>query len=151
MRPLRVLTLVVLAVVGLVGLAGGLALVTDPSGARLGLTVEQLPSWLLVDDYLIPGVALIAIFGLLPVAAAVLLVQRSARGWSITTAVGLLMVLWSGGVLATIGLAFPAVQTGFLIVGILLTGLGVDGGAVEGIGDESDAEVRSYEHADDES
>jgi hypothetical protein len=143
MRPLRVLTLVVLAVVGLGALAVGLALVTDPSGGRLGMAVEQLPSWLPLEDYLIPGLAVIALFGLLPALAAVLLVRRSALGWPLASATGLLVVLWSMGLVVAIGLPFPAVQAGFLMVGILLTGLGADGGASVGTGDDSRAAAQS--------
>ena len=76
MRPLRMIAIAVLGVLGLCGLAGGLALVTDPSGARLRLTVDQLPAWPLLDDYTVPGIALIVLFGLLPLAAAGLLARR---------------------------------------------------------------------------
>jgi hypothetical protein len=151
MRPLRVLTLVVLAVVALAGLAAGAGLVLDPSGARFGLTVDRLPAWLRLDDYLVPGAAAAALFGVLPIVAAVLLVRRSHLGWSLASAVGLLMVLWSAGMLVVLGLPFPAVQAGFLMAGILLTGLGVDGGAVpDEYRDEYADDDGSYEHADDE-
>ena len=43
----------VLGVLGSAAWRGGLALVTDPSGARLRLTVDLLPAWLL-GDY-VPG------------------------------------------------------------------------------------------------
>ena len=55
MGRLRAITLGLLGVLVLGGLAGGRALVTDPSGGRLGLTVDALPGWPLLDDYLLPG------------------------------------------------------------------------------------------------
>ncbi len=80
-------------------------------------------------DYTVLGIALIVLFGLLPIAAVVLLVRRSPRGWTATAAVGLLLLAWTVGQLVVFGLPFPAVQAGILIAGILLTALGVDGGS----------------------
>ena len=143
MGRLRVITLGLLGVLVLGGLAGGLALLTDPTGGRLGLTVDRLPGWLLIGDYALPGIALIVLFGVFPLVAAVQLARRRARGWTLTMAVGLLLVLWTLGQVAAIGLPFPEVQVGFLIVGMLLTGLGVDGGASVGAADEPRALARS--------
>jgi hypothetical protein len=42
-----------------------------------------------------------------------------------------------------VGPAFPLVQAAFLIVGVVLTGLGVDGGASVGTSDDSRDAVRS--------
>ena len=132
MGRLRVTTLGLLGVLILGGLAGGLALLTDPTGGRLGLTVDTLPGWLLVDDYRLPGIALIVLFGVLPIAAVVQLVRHRASGWTLTTALGVVLVLWTVGQIAAIGLPSPAIQAGFLVVGIVLTGLGLDGGASVG-------------------
>jgi hypothetical protein len=129
---LRVITLGLLGVLALGGVAGGVALVTDPTGGRLGLNVDTLPGWLLIENYTLPGVALIVLFGVVPIAAAVLLVRRRAIGWTLTLALGLLLVFWTAGQVVTIGLPAPGVQAGFLIVGILLGGLGVDGGTSVG-------------------
>jgi hypothetical protein len=151
MRFTRELTVAALAVVSLGGWAAGLALFTDPTGGNLGLTVEELPAWPLLGDYRVPGILLTALFGVLPAVAAVLLARRSVHGWSAATAVGLLLVLWSLAQVVVLGLRFPLVQTGYLILGMVLTGLGVDGGATVGTGDESRAAVRSYGRADDDS
>jgi hypothetical protein len=132
---LRVITLGLLGVLVLGGLAGGVALLTDPTGGRLGMTVDELPGWPLLDDYLLPGIALVVLFGVLPIAAMVLLARRRASGWTLTTAVGVLLVFWMLGQIAAIGLAFPGIQVGFLIMGIVLAGLGLDGNAsVGGLG-----------------
>ena len=139
MGRLRVITLGLLGVLVLAGLAGGLALLTDPTGGRLGMTVDELPGWPLLDDYTLPGIALIVLFGVLPLAAAVLLVRHRTAGWTLTTAVGVLLVLWTPGQVVAIGLASPAFHAGVLIEGILLAGLGVDGYASVGAGDESRA------------
>jgi hypothetical protein len=151
MRFLRVLTFILLALPIIGGGAGGLAFLLDRSGGMLGMSVEQLPSWLRLDDYMVPGAVLIGLFGLLPLVAVVLLARRSTRGWPVTVAVGLLLILWSVLQLVVLGLPYAAVAAGSLIVGILLTGLGVDGGAVARMTDEWSPAVESYEHADDES
>jgi hypothetical protein len=140
---LRVITLALLGVLLLGGLVGGLALLVDPTGGRLGLTVDALPAWLRIHDYRLPGIALMVLFGVLPTAAAVLLVRRRALGWTLTATLGVLLVLWTLGQVVTIGLPAPALQAGYLIVGILLAGLGLDGGASVGAGDESRALVES--------
>ena len=127
-----------------------LALLTDPTGGRLGMTVDQLPAWPLLDDYLVPGIALIVLFGLLPIAAAGAAGPAAPRGWTATAAVGAAPGVLVGRADGRVGLAFPTVQVGFLIVGIVLTGLGVDGGASVGATDESRDAVRSYEYADDD-
>jgi hypothetical protein len=137
-----------LGVLALGGLGGGLALVTDPTGGRLGMTVERLPGWLPFADYLIPGVALIVLFGVLPAIVAMLLVRHSPRAWTATAALGVLLVFWSGAQIAALGLVFLAAQIGFLIVGVVLVGLGVDGGASDP--DEFVAAQGSYAHAEDD-
>ena len=143
MGRLRVITLGLLGVLALGSLAGGLALVTDRTGGRLGMTVDELPGWPLLDDYTLPGVVLIVLFAVLPIAAAVLLVRRRALGWTLTTAVGVLLVFWTLGLVAAIGLRFAVVQAGFLSAGVLLAGLGVDGNASVGAGDDPRALAES--------
>jgi hypothetical protein len=135
-----------LAVLGLGGWSGGLALVTDRSAGRLHVAADQLSSWLRLDDYLVPGILLIVLFGLLPVVAVVLLVRRSPRGWSLTVAVRLLLILWTLGQLVVLGLMFVPVQAVMLGLGIVLTGLGVDGGAQARVVDDSRSDGKSYEH-----
>ena len=145
MASLRGLTLAALTGTALAGSAAGLALITDPSGATVGLSADTLPGWLL-GDFLVPGFLVAVLFGLLPARAALLVRRRSPRGWSAASTVGVLMVLWSLGQLAVIGFPHPLVQAAFLIAGIGLTGLGLDGGTT--VGDESRRVARSYEHAD---
>jgi hypothetical protein len=149
-RPLRVITLAVLVLLALGGFAGGLAFLTDPSGGRLGITVDELPAWPLPEDYTplladytVPGITLILLFGLLPIAAVVQLARYRASGWTLTAVVGLLLLGWMVGQIVAIGLTFPAMQAGFLVVGIVLIGLGVDGAASVGTSDESQPAVQS--------
>ncbi len=143
MRPLRMIATTVVGLVGLCGLAGGAALLTDRTGGRVGLTVDELPAWPLLDDYTVPGAALVVLLGLLPRLAAWLLVRRHPRAWAATTAVGLVLVLVAAGSVVLVGLAYPLLQAAFVVAGVLTTGLGVDGGTSVGTSDESLDAVRS--------
>ena len=55
---------------------------------------------------------------------------------------GLLLVFWAAGAGGRVGLAFPLLQAGFLMAGVVLTGLGLDGGASVGTSDESRAQAQ---------
>jgi hypothetical protein len=141
-RRLRTITLVVLGVLSVAGWTGGLAFLTDRSGGHLGMTVDELPAWPLLGDYTMPGVALVLLFGILPLIAARRVVQRSPSGWTLTTAVGLLLIAWIVVQIVAIGLPLPAMQAGFLILGIALAGLGQDGQAMSAA-DEFSRSARS--------
>jgi hypothetical protein len=124
-RLLRGITLAVLVVLVGGGWFGGLSFLTDPSGAGMGMTTAELPGWL--DDFTLPGVALVVLFGLLPLVPIALLLRGDPRGWPATAAVGALLVLWMLGQVVAIGMTFPAMQLTFLTVGLLLTALGSAG------------------------
>ena len=127
MRLLRGVTLAVLVVLVGGGWYGGLSFVTDPSGGGMGMTTAELPDWPLLDDFTLPGVVLLLLFGLLPLVPIALLLRGDARGWPATAAVGALLVLWMLGQVVAIGLTFPGMQLTFLTVGLLLTALGSAG------------------------
>ncbi|MGY2082299.1 hypothetical protein [Blastococcus sp. SYSU DS0539] len=121
----RLVTLAVLAVLAGGGWAGGLGFLADPSGGGLGMTTAELPDWPLLGDYTLPGIALVLLFGLLPLVPLVLLLRRDPRGWTATAAVGALLVGWMVVQLVALGLAFPAMQLAFLAVGLLLVCVGL--------------------------
>jgi hypothetical protein len=126
-RLLRGITLGVLAVLVGGGWFGGLSFLTDPSGAGMGMTTAELPDWPLLQDFTLPGVALLILFGLLPLVPIVLLLRGDPRGWPATSAVGALLVLWMLGQIVAIGMTFPGMQVAFLTVGLALTALGSAG------------------------
>jgi hypothetical protein len=126
-RLLRGITLAVLVVLVGGGWFGGLSFLTDPSGAGLGMSAAELPDWPLLEDFTLPGIALIVLFGLFPLVPIVLLLRHDQRGWPATAAVGALLVLWMLGQVVAIGLTFPGMQLTFLVVGLLLTALGSAG------------------------
>lgn len=120
---MRIATVMVLVALALGGLAGGLAFVTDPSGASMGMDTDLLPTWL-PGGYAIPGAFLAVAFGIAPAVAVVLLLRRARWGWELTGLIGLVLVAWMAAQIALIGLGFPAMQIPFLIVGVVLGDLG---------------------------
>ena len=127
MRLLRGCTLAVLVVLVGGGWYGGLSFVTHPSGGGMGMTTAELPDWPVLQDFTLPGVALVVLFGLLPLVPIWLLLRGDRRGWPATAAIGALLVLWMLGQVVAIGLTFPGMQLTFLAVGVLLTALGSAG------------------------
>jgi hypothetical protein len=101
------------------GLYGGLAMLRDPSGAALGMDVvlPQLP----VPDFVLPGIFLLVVMGLVPIALAYGLLARPAWrwttalarrsghhwAWSATLALGLVLGLWLALQGLMIGFAWP--------------------------------------------
>lgn len=124
-RLLRAFAAVLLAVLIIGGWVGGVSFLIDRSESVLGMSRTQLPPWPLLGDYRLPGALLVLGFGMLPMAALVLLVRGHRLAWPAVAAVGGILVLWMLAQLAAIGLLFPAMQVGFLVLGAMLLILGI--------------------------
>jgi hypothetical protein len=74
---------------------GGLALIADPTGASMGMSVDALGGSPF-GDYMIPGLVLLTLMGLGPVAAVYGL--WTGRPWSrhAALAVGVALIVWIG-------------------------------------------------------
>lgn len=81
-RPLAVVLLYILqAFLGIGAVAGGVGLVTDPSGEAIGMPVsvlERSP----FPNFFIPGILLFLVFGLLPLFVLYGLVARKQWRWA---------------------------------------------------------------------
>lgn len=121
---LRYLAAALLAVFAVGGWVGGVGFLVDPSGGVLGMSRTQLPPWPVLSDYTVPGVVLLVGFGVLPIAALILLVRGHRFGWLATAAVGGSLILWMLVQLTIIGLLFPAMQVAFLALGAALLVVG---------------------------
>jgi hypothetical protein len=93
-RPVAVWALLVLLVVqGVGGLAGGLALTVAPDGS-----IMRMPASLLEGspfrDFLVPGLILLLVLGVLPLAAATGLWLRRRWAWYAGFTVGCGLMIW---------------------------------------------------------
>jgi hypothetical protein len=101
------------------GLYGGLSMLRDPSGVSLGLdgVLPRLP----FDTYVLPGLFLVVVMGLLPLALAYGLLARPTWRWAVAIArltghhwawtgafvLGAVLVLWLAVQAWMIGFAWP--------------------------------------------
>lgn len=105
------------AFVGVGGVYGGYSLVADPTGINLGITTEAL-SGTPFENYLIPGIFLIAINGIGQLVGSLATFMRWRRAGLIGIGFGALLVAWIGAQIFWIGLS-SAIQTSFLALGLL--------------------------------
>jgi hypothetical protein len=93
-RPATVWVLLVLLVIqGLGGLAGGLSLSIKPDGSIMGMPTSLLDGSPF-SDYLIPGLILLLVLGVLPLVAAAGLWLRRRWGWYAAFIVGCGLMIW---------------------------------------------------------
>ncbi len=93
-RPITIILLIILLVfLGLGGFVGGIPMQVDPTGSSMGLPaglLENLP----IDNFVLPGLFLIVVMGIIPIVIAVGVWRRSDWAWVATLAIGGVLVLW---------------------------------------------------------
>ncbi|MFD1599657.1 hypothetical protein [Halobellus rarus] len=93
-RPIGVwLVFVALGQLSIRALLGGSALVLDPSGSMVGLSVGTLAGTPF-GNFLVPGVVLVVIFGLLPAAVTYALYAGRRWGRPATVVVAVALIGW---------------------------------------------------------
>lgn len=93
-RPATVWLLIALLLVqGLGGLAGGLSLSIKPDGSVMGMPTSLLDGSPF-SDYLIPGLILLLVLGMLPLMAAAGLWMRRRWAWYAGFVVGCGLMIW---------------------------------------------------------
>ena len=120
-RPVAVYVLILFMLFqGLSGLAGGAGLVLDPTGESLKLPL----SWL--DDspfnnYLIPGLILLIVLGLLPIAVCYGLWRKSRGSWFGALLVGAALIIWIAVQILVVGYhSQPPLQLIYGSVGLIV-------------------------------
>ena len=109
-----------LAFQGISGLGGGLALILDPTGEAIGIPVAWLDGSPF-PDYLIPGVVLFALLGLIPLLVARAVWLGRPRSWMASLIVGAALVTWIAVQILVVGYqARPPLQLTYGSVGVLL-------------------------------
>jgi hypothetical protein len=120
-RPAGIyLLLAALLLQSLSGLVGGLGLVTDPTGSRLGIPIEWLTGSPF-NDYLIPGLVLLFLLGALPLLVSYGVWVRRYWSWSAALFVGLALLTWIGVEILIIGYQpRPPLQLAYGAVGLVI-------------------------------
>ena len=117
-RPAGVwILLVMLVVQGLGGLAGGLSLTLRPDGSIMKMPLSYLDGSPF-SDYLIPGLVLFLVLGVLPLVAVAGLWLHRKWAWYVAFAVGCGLMIWILVELTII--PFSWLQPVFGVVGVLI-------------------------------
>ena len=110
----------IMALQSLSGLLGGVSLIIDPSGNMIDLPV----SWLagsMFQNYLIPGIILLAVLGIFPMITLIGLINGTKRSLIYARLVGYALVIWIAVEIFIIGYKpEPPLQMIYGIVGILI-------------------------------
>ena len=114
--------LALLLVQGVGGLAGGLSLALMPDGSIMKMPVSYLDGSPF-SDFLIPGLILLLVLGVLPLVATAGLWLRRPWAWYAAFAVGCALMIW---ILVEITIVpFSWLQPAFGVVGVLIFAVAV--------------------------
>ena len=94
LNSLRITAILILVIVGLNALAAGYSFIADPSGKGLNLTTAYLKETAPFKNYLVPGVVLFVLNGVLPITIALLALARQNRYSLLILLQGLILVAW---------------------------------------------------------
>jgi hypothetical protein len=93
-RPARLwVLLVALGQLSVRASVGGAALLIAPSGELIGLSLVPLDGTLF-RDFLVPGITLFVVFGLVPVVVCYAVYTRRQWGWFASVGVAVALVVW---------------------------------------------------------
>lgn len=114
--------LVLLLIQGLGGIAGGLSLTLKPDGSVMGMPTSILDGSPF-SDFLVPGLILLLVLGVLPLVAVVGLWLGARWAWYAAVAVGCALMIW---ILVEITMIpFSWLQPAFGVVGVLIFAVAV--------------------------
>jgi CDP-diglyceride synthetase len=111
------------AFIGVTAAAGGFGLVSDPSGAKMNISLEWLNNTPFVN-YFIPGLVLLAVNGVGNVVASITTFVRNKYAPNLAAALGIFLVLYITIEVLTIGLRTP-LQPLYFILGLIQFALGL--------------------------
>lgn len=120
-RPISDYFLMILVLFqGLSGIAGGIGLVLDPTGASMNIPLRWLEGSPF-QTYLIPGIVLFTVLGLLPLVCFIGLLKRSRLAWFGSLLIAVALLIWIFVEILVIGYQTqPPLQAIYGAVGLLL-------------------------------
>ena len=93
---LRIAAVMLLFLVALNALAAGYSFITDPSGEGLGIGTDYLRPSAPFSNYLVPGIVLFVVNGLLSIVVAVWAIKRQKAYPWLLMAQGCILIGWIG-------------------------------------------------------
>lgn len=121
------LLLISLLFQGLSGLAGGIGILMDPTGDSIGFPNEWLQGSPF-HDYLIPGIILFTILGIVPLIIFYWIQIRHKLAWYGALFVGIALVIWIGVEILIIGyFSSPPLQLIYGLLGLIIIALCLPG------------------------
>jgi hypothetical protein len=121
-RPkILILLIVVLILLGLGGIGGGAAMFVDPSGLSMGLPSDLLDG-LPITNFILPGIFLVVVMGILSLGIAWGLWRRRSWAWPATVGQSIVLILWICFQILLWGKPI-AIQVVYLIWGFVMLGL----------------------------
>lgn len=123
-KPAAVWALITdLILLGAGGLYGGIFFVLDPSGASMGVPLSLLQG-LPLSDFLLPGLFLLAVMGLAPLALVVAVWRRRPWTWPALLGLSAVLLLWLAGEFVLWGYLAPIqIITSVLGAGLIVFSL----------------------------
>jgi hypothetical protein len=94
-KILRYVLIALLVLLGLGGLGGGAAMLADPTGTEMGISLALLEN-LPIADFTLPGLFLIGVMGEAPLVIAFGLSKRLPWAWVAAITQGIVLILWIG-------------------------------------------------------
>ena len=122
-RRLHLILGIILAFVALGALPAGYLMISHPDGTGLGMTTDYLKNSPF-KDFLVPGIFLFAVNGVLSLAGAILCFLRSRYSSTIGLMLGFSLLIWIGVQVRAIGLT-SFMQPMFFIIGLAEIALGL--------------------------
>ncbi len=111
------------AFIGVTAAAGGFGLVSDPSGAKMNISLEWLNNTPFVN-YLIPGLVLLIVNGVGNILAAISTFLRNKHAAHLAAALGIFLVLYITIEVLSVGLRTP-LQPLYFMLGLIQLVLGL--------------------------
>ena len=122
-KSIRIFSIAILILLGIGAVYGGVTLIIDPTGELLGLPLEVL-DLSPFSNYLIPGIILLIMIGLLPFYITYSTIRKLPKYDWMIIAQGILLIIWLTTEII-MGIFEPFIHYTYYTIGILLVLCGI--------------------------